>query len=77
MTWRSIGLESKLQTALSHCDGSLTVGGGLGDGDGYGEGTNYGYGNGGGSGYGYGYGNGNGIGFGFIEDHSEGYGESS
>ena len=70
MTWRSIGLESPLQTALSHCDGSLTDGGGLGNGNGYGFGDGFGNGFGYGDGYGYcdGYGDG---------DHSEGYGESS
>ena len=56
MTWRSIGTESPLQIALSHCDGSLTVGGGLGDGDGYGDSCGDGFGNGNGFGEtGFGY----------------------
>jgi len=67
MTWHFIGLESPLQIALELCMGNLAAGNGYGDGDNlhYGDGD------------GYGDYNGNGIGFGFIEDHSEGYGESS
>ena len=37
MTWRSIGLESPLQTALFYCEGDLTSGGGWGDGFLYGN----------------------------------------
>lgn len=85
MTWRSIGLESKLHIALSLCRGNLTlcdgqgqgldeVGGyeiGKGNGDGIGDGL----GGGPGSGYGYYYYEGNAYGDG--DDYGNGDGDSS